>query len=118
MSSNRSVGDGGCGQTFGSRYIGAWRTEVSLCERIIFTLYFSAVLVEDDADLTNAAQSITINKWVNSGQVCLSPDYVLVHKSLVDKFLQELKTAIEKEYVPSPKQSEKYSRIINERHFQ
>jgi acyl-CoA reductase-like NAD-dependent aldehyde dehydrogenase len=76
------------------------------------------VLIEEDTNLEVAANRVVTNKWVNCGQVCLSPDYVLINKSLVDTFVRHLKLAIEKQFGSHPKQSDNYSRIINEKHFQ
>lgn len=77
----------------------------------------NAALIEEDADLNLVANNVARNKWINCGQVCLSPDYILINTKLIDKFLQELKTAIEDEYGKTPKKSPKYSRIVNEQHF-
>ncbi|KAI6190305.1 Aldehyde dehydrogenase [Aphelenchoides bicaudatus] len=63
------------------------------------------------------AKTVTVNKWFNCGQVCLSPDYVLINKKLVSEFLEQLREAIKNEYVPNPKEAQNYSRMINERHF-
>lgn len=77
----------------------------------------SPCIVDETADLKTTARRIVFGKFLNAGQTCIAPDYVLVHKSKEQKLLSEFKTAIEEFYGPDPKSSSAYGRIINDRHF-
>lgn len=77
----------------------------------------SPTLVNDDADLATAARRIVWGKFINCGQTCVAPDYVLVHKNVKQALLDQLGAAIKEFYGADPLQSPDYPRIINERHF-
>ncbi len=77
----------------------------------------SPVFVLPDASLKMTAKRIAWGKFLNAGQTCVAPDYVLVHKDIKDQFLQELREQVNKIHDGDPKGKETYVRIINERHF-
>ena len=77
----------------------------------------SPAIVEADANLKASARRITIGKFINSGQTCVAPDYVLVHESVKDKLIQQLTESIESFYSTDPSASYSYSKIINEKRF-
>ena len=77
----------------------------------------SPCVVESDADIKIAARRIALTKFSNAGQMCVAPDYVLVHASVKDKLVAELKTWIEKFYSSDPSTSYNYGKIINKRQF-
>ena len=77
----------------------------------------SPTLVDETANLKAAAQRIAFGKWLNNGQVCIAPDYVLVHESVAEKFLELLKTTIQSFYSEDAASSDSYNRIVNHRHF-
>ena len=56
-------------------------------------------------------------KTLNAGQICLAPDYVVVHKDQKDEFIKESKDAVT-EYFPDLKNNDDYTSIINERHYE
>ena len=85
---------------------------------LISTLYHSPVIIAEDADINVAAQRIMWGKYLNAGQICIAPDYVLCPPSKVDKFVECCQRAIKKYYGENPKVSNDYGRIINDRHFQ
>ena len=64
------------------------------------------------------AKRIVWGKFLNAGQTCVAPDYVLVHSEIKDKLLQELKKQVEIIHGNNPKGKETYVRIINNRHFE
>ena len=74
-------------------------------------------IVDETADLEISAKRIAWGKFLNAGQTCVAPDYLLVHPSIKEEFLKELKSAITSLYGEDPEQSEDYPRIINEDHF-
>lgn len=77
----------------------------------------SPCVVESDADIKIAARRIALTKFSNAGQMCVAPDYVLVHSSVKDRLVVELKIWIEKFYSADPATSYNYGKIINERQF-
>ena len=58
----------------------------------------SPAIVDQTADLTKAAERIVWGKFVNTGQTCVAPDYLLVHHSVQDELVKEMITAIGKFY--------------------
>ena len=77
----------------------------------------SPAIVLADANIGVAARRIAWGKFINAGQTCVAPDYVLVQRSVEAKFLAELKLAVTEFYGQDPQQSGDYTRIINERHW-
>jgi aldehyde dehydrogenase (NAD+) len=77
----------------------------------------SPCVIEADADLKVAARRVAIGKFTNTGQTCIAPDYVLVHRKVKEKFIEHLVTAIEQMYSTDPSSSYDYGKIINEKHF-
>jgi aldehyde dehydrogenase (NAD+) len=77
----------------------------------------SPAIVERDADLNVAARRIALGKFINAGQTCIAPDYLLVHESIKDKFLGKLKETISSFYGEDKMASEEYGKIINEKRF-
>ncbi len=58
----------------------------------------SPCIVEYDADINVAAKRIVMGKFLNAGQTCIAPDYILVNESIKEKFLNQLSATIEKFY--------------------
>lgn len=77
----------------------------------------SPCVVESDANIKVAARRIAVTKFSNAGQMCVAPDYVLVHASVKDKFLNELKSTLPKFFSDKPEESYNYGKIINEKQF-
>jgi len=77
----------------------------------------SPCIVDKTANLEVSAKRIAWGKFVNAGQTCVAPDYLLVEKSIKSEFLAHLKNAIHQLYGDDPKESPDYPRIINEIHF-
>ena len=77
----------------------------------------SPCLVDESADLDLAARRIAFGKFLNCGQTCVAPDYVLVHRKVRDQLLEKLAGAITRMYGPRPLDSPDYGNIINEKHF-
>jgi aldehyde dehydrogenase (NAD+) len=78
----------------------------------------SPAIVHESADIPTAASRIAWGKFLNAGQTCIAPDYVLVHESIKDTFLDELIKVILKFYGEDASVHPRYCRIINDRHFQ
>lgn len=77
----------------------------------------SPCVVDESADLEVSAKRIAWGKFVNAGQTCVAPDYILVHPAIKDAFIEKLKTALQSLYGDKPEQSKDYARIINEANF-
>lgn len=73
-------------------------------------------IVHGDADLPLTAKRIAIGKWFNAGQTCLAPDYVLAHRAIHDRLIDELSRTLHAFYGDDPQKSPDYTRIVNERH--
>jgi len=76
----------------------------------------SPAIVDKGTDLENAAEKIVWGKFINSGQTCVAPDYLLVNSGIVDAFLAEVRKQLLKMYDPKGKgiqKSKDYARIIN-----
>lgn len=77
----------------------------------------SPAIVHESADLPTSASRIAWGKFMNAGQTCIAPDYVVVHESVADAFVSELISAIRKFYGDDASLHSRYCRIINDRHF-
>jgi len=77
----------------------------------------SPTIVHSSADLDVAARRIAWGKWLNAGQTCVAPDYVLVERSIETDFVEKLRHAITDFYGSEPRTSGSYGRIVSERHF-
>ena len=81
----------------------------------------SPSIVDATADISATARSIAWGKFFNNGQTCIAPDYVLVHESVHDAFVSEMKTVVNGMYNEAGngiQNSLDYARIVNHRHFQ
>lgn len=77
----------------------------------------SPCIVDEDADLDVAARRIAWGKFINAGQTCVAPDYLLVHEAVEEQLLAGLCDAICTFYGEDPRESPDYCRIGNERNF-
>jgi aldehyde dehydrogenase (NAD+) len=77
----------------------------------------SPCVVESDANIKVAARRIAVTKFSNAGQMCVAPDYVLVHRSVHDAFITAMKQIIRQFFSDNPAGSYNYGKIINQRHF-
>ncbi len=77
----------------------------------------SPCVVEENVNIKVAARRIALTKFSNAGQMCVAPDYLLVHTSVKGEFISQLKKAVDEFYGPIAKTNEGYGRIINEKQF-
>ena len=77
----------------------------------------SPAIVDHTANLAIAAKRIVWGKFVNAGQTCIAPDYVLVEEDVKDKFIEQMKKAITQFYGKDLQQSPDLGRIVNGNHF-
>ncbi len=79
----------------------------------------SPTIIDQSANLKNAAQKIAWGKLVNAGQTCIAPDYVLIPESKQEEFVQEFSEATKRMFFKNPQEinEEVYAKIINQKHF-
>lgn len=77
----------------------------------------SPCIVDKDVDLDLAVKRIVWGKFINAGQTCVAPDYILVHKDIHKEFLEKAIKQIKKFYYEDDKISKNFTYIINERHL-
>ncbi len=78
----------------------------------------SPVIIDETANIKDAAEKLVWGKFMNCGQTCIAPDYVYVHASIYNQFEAEIKKAIQKEYYKDGQvNTDDYARIVNERHY-
>ncbi len=78
----------------------------------------SPTIVDQTANLKAAARKIAWGKFINAGQICISPDYLFVQERIKDRFLEELQKQIRLMFSESPSQSDSYCRIVNTKHYE
>lgn len=74
-------------------------------------------IVTESADLKRAARRIVWAKFLNAGQTCISPDYLLVHESVEKPLLELMCSALERFYGSDPMESPDYARVVDDRQF-
>lgn len=77
----------------------------------------SPVIVEKSADIRIAARRIVFGKYLNLGQTCVAPDYILVDNTIRSSFIAEVKKEIIRQFGENPLTNDSYGKIINKRHF-
>lgn len=77
----------------------------------------SPAIVHQSANLQVAGRRIAWGKFLNAGQTCIAPDYVLVDQSVQDELVEHIGTALADFYGADPQTSDDYARIVNDRHF-
>lgn len=74
-------------------------------------------VVDETANMKIAADRIAFGKFLNAGQTCVAPDYILIDKKVKDAFMREIKNSIRKMYGDNPVAGRDFPKIINEKHF-
>lgn len=77
----------------------------------------SPCVVESDANIKVAAKRIVVTKFSNCGQMCVAPDYILVHELKKDELVKALKKCIRDFFGDDASQSDNYGKMINEKQF-
>ena len=77
----------------------------------------SPCIVDETANLKLAARRIVWGKFLNAGQTCVAPDYLMVHRSVKKELTGEIKRVIETFYGPAAGGMDSFPKIINEKHF-
>ena len=77
----------------------------------------SPCIVDSSAKIKLAAKRIVFGKFLNCGQTCVAPDYILCHESVKDQLIAELGKQIQKQYGENPLCNPDYGKIVNRKHF-
>lgn len=77
----------------------------------------SPVIIDKTANLRLAARRVAFGKWLNCGQTCIAPDYVLCHKDVRKRFVELVVEEARKQYGENPLDNNDYGKMINEKHF-
>ncbi|MBR5278808.1 MAG: aldehyde dehydrogenase [Clostridia bacterium] len=77
----------------------------------------SPCIVDETAKIPLAAKRIVFGKYLNCGQTCVAPDYILCHQSVKEQLIAELKKQITLQFGEKPLNNPNYGRIINDKHF-
>ncbi len=78
----------------------------------------SPCIVDETARLPLAARRIVFGKYLNCGQTCVAPDYILCHSGIKDRLVKALCQEVRRQYGEDPLRNPRYGRIVNEKHFQ
>ena len=78
----------------------------------------SPVIIDDTANIKVSAVRLAWGKYLNAGQTCVAPDYLLIDKKVKDEFVREFARAIEKMFTAEPLKSPDLPKIINEKHYE
>ena len=104
----------------GSTVVGKMVYEMAAKNLVPVTLELggkSPCVVEKEVNVKVAARRIAMTKFSNAGQMCVAPDYVLVHDAVKNEFITEMKKAMQEFYGPDASLNDNYGKIINEKQF-
>ena len=105
----------------GSKHVGKTVLEKAACHLTPVTLELggkSPCIVHRSANLKLAAKRIVFGKFLNCGQTCVAPDYILCDEAVKEEFLTHLKAEIQKQYGTDCLRNPDYGKIITRKHFQ
>ena len=77
----------------------------------------SPCIVTESSDIALSAKRIVWGKYINCGQTCIAPDYILVQENIKEELIKQLKVYIEKFYTKEPLEQDYYPKIISKKHF-
>ena len=77
----------------------------------------SPCIVDDTANIKLAAKRIVFGKFLNCGQTCVAPDYILCHGSVKKQLIVEINSQISTQFGENPLENQDYGHIINDKHF-
>ena len=104
----------------GSERVGKWIMESAARTLTPVTLELggkSPCIVTKSADIDLAAKRIAWGKFLNAGQTCVAPDYILVHKDRKAELLEKLKKSVVQLYGAKPLENPDYPKIITQHHY-
>jgi aldehyde dehydrogenase (NAD+) len=74
-------------------------------------------IIDETANINLSAKRIVWGKFLNAGQTCIAPDYILIHQSVKNEFIEALRKEIDLAYYNNPSESKDFARIINTQNF-
>ena len=74
-------------------------------------------IIDETANIKLAAKRIVWGKLINGGQTCIAPDYLLIHATVKEKFVEYYQKEVTNAYGENPENSKDYPRIVNQRNF-
>lgn len=77
----------------------------------------SPCIIDGTANLQMAARRLVFGKYLNCGQTCVAPDYVLAEACIKDRLLEELKKEIVRQFGEHPMENPSYGKMVNQKHF-
>lgn len=77
----------------------------------------SPTIIDETANINQAIKNLVWGKYLNTGQICIAPDYLMVHESKKAEFLEAFKSKAQYYYSNDSSKSQSLGRIINEKHF-
>ena len=77
----------------------------------------SPCIVDSSADIKLSAKRIVFGKYLNCGQTCVAPDYILCETSIKDELIENIKLQIESQFGKEPLNNDNFGKIISEKHF-
>jgi aldehyde dehydrogenase (NAD+) len=77
----------------------------------------SPVIIDETADVTECAAKIGWGKFMNSGQTCIAPDYLFIHESKKQAFIEAMRLQLVKMYGQHPAQSQSIAHMVNAKHY-
>lgn len=104
----------------GSKSVGSYVLEKAAKNVTPVTLELggkSPCIIDKSADIKLAAKRIVFGKYLNCGQTCVAPDYILCDAGIKDKFIECVVEEIEKQFGKDVLANENYGKIINKKHF-
>ncbi|NNE32585.1 MAG: aldehyde dehydrogenase family protein [Winogradskyella sp.] len=78
----------------------------------------SPTVIDRTANIDKAAKKLMWGKFLNAGQICICPDYVLIDEALKDNFIEACKKWLNHYFTANPKASQSYGRIVTDKHFE
>ena len=77
----------------------------------------SPCIVDESAKIALSAKRIVFGKYLNAGQTCVAPDYIICERSIKEKLINEIKREISEQFGQTPIENPDYGRIVSEKHF-
>lgn len=77
----------------------------------------SPCIIDETANIDLAVKRISFGKFLNAGQTCVAPDFIVVHKNIVNRLKDKLTSYLIQTYGKEPLKNIDYPKIINEKHF-
>ncbi|XP_030848836.1 aldehyde dehydrogenase family 3 member A2 isoform X2 [Strongylocentrotus purpuratus] len=77
----------------------------------------SPCYIDSDCDIVTSVRRVTWGRFMNCGQTCVAPDYVICHSRDNERIVKAFRSAVKELYGEDPQQNPAYARIVNQRHF-